>query len=139
MRRYFLPLGVTLALAAIVGLVAYLFFRDPVTASADDFFKTLARDGGQAAIAKSHIEFQRTVTPQALAEISNRFGLKKYQKGEWDSQSVNGNRAELEGELVLDAALPLPAKLVLLKDDQGSRRVSFVYLQAAKAPAPPPK
>ena len=52
MRRYFLPLGVTLALAAIVGLVGFLFFRDPVTAAADDFFKTLAQEGGQAAIAR---------------------------------------------------------------------------------------
>ncbi|MFY9656114.1 MAG: hypothetical protein WAK01_05940 [Methylocystis sp.] len=139
MRRYFLPLGVTLALAAIVGLVGFLFFRDPVTAAADDFFKTLAQEGGQAAIAKSHTQFQSTVTPQALAEISDRFGLKKYQKGEWSSRSVNGDRAELEGELSLDPTLALPAKLVLLKDDQGSWRVSFVYIHAPKASTPPPK
>jgi type VI protein secretion system component VasF len=42
MRRYLLPIGVILALAAIFGVVAFLFFRDRVTADGDDFFKTLA-------------------------------------------------------------------------------------------------
>jgi hypothetical protein len=136
MRRYLLPLGVTLALAAIVGLVAFLFFRDPVAAAADDFFKTLAQEGGQAAIAKSHSQFQRTVTPQTLTEISDRFGLKKYQKADWSSRAVDGDKVELDGAVSLDAALTVPTKLVLLKDDQGYWRVAFIYMQPPKALAP---
>ena len=136
MRRYLLPLGVTLALAAVVGLVAYLFFRDPVSAAGDDFFKTLAQEGAPAAIAKSHAQFQRTVTPQTLAQISDRFGLKKYQKADWSSRTVSDDKVELEGALSLDAALTIPTKLVLLKDDKGAWRVAFIYMQPPKAQAP---
>jgi len=138
MRRYLLPLALTFGLAAIVGAVFLLFSGDPVTAAADDFFKTLAQQGGQAALAKSHTQFQRTVTPQTLAALSERFGLKNYQKGEWSSHAVNGDKAELGGALSLGAAT-LPTKLVLLKDEQGAWRVSYIYMQPAGAQTPPPK
>jgi len=137
MRRYLLPLGVILGLAAVVGAVLFLFSGDPVTTAADDFFKTLAQHGGQAALAKTHTQFQRTVTPQTLAALSDRFGLKNYQRGEWTSHSVNGDKAELAGAISLGAAVDVPTKLVLLKDDQGAWRVSYIFMEPAGAQAPP--
>jgi len=139
MQRYFLPLGLVLGLAVIVGAVVFLFSGDPVTAAADDFFQTLAQQGGQAALAKSHPNFQRTVTPQALAALSDRFGLKNYQRGEWSKRSVDGDKAELEGAVWLGPTVNLPTKLTLLKDDHGAWRVWYVLMQPASAQAPPSK
>jgi hypothetical protein len=139
MRRYFLPLGALLGLAAIVGAVVFFFAGDPVTSAADDFFKTLAQQGGQAALTKTHAQFQRTVTPQTLAALSDRFGLKNYRKGEWSSRSVDGDKAELAGALSLGAAANLPTKLTLLKDDRGAWRVSYIFMQPASAQTPPTK
>jgi hypothetical protein len=138
MRRYFLPLGIIVGLAVIVGAVLFVFSGDPVTAAADDFFKTLAQQGGQAALAKSHAQFQRTVTPQTLAALSDRFGLKNYQRSEWSSRAVNADKVELGGTLSLGAA-NVPTKLILLKDDQGAWRVGYIVMQPAAPQTPPSK
>jgi hypothetical protein len=108
-------LKVMLGLAVLgVGFIALIFW---VTASlpraADQFFKHIAANDYDAAMAMTTPDFRASTDRAALEAFVRSNGLDGYKSASWTSRSMDNNAGMLEGSLIVtDGAIPIAVNLV---------------------------
>ncbi len=104
-------LGLAVLVAGFVGLIFWM--TAGLQRAADQFFKHIAANDYDAALAMTTPDFRANTDRAALEAFARSNGLDGYKSASWTSRSTDNNAGLLKGTLIVaDGAVPVSVNLV---------------------------
>ena len=133
--KTFIKVLAVLGLAAVLGIVAVVYFTSGMSDAADGFFRAIAAKDTAAAQARLSEGFRRETDAAALERFLAESGLDTYESSSWTNRKVSGGTGELEGTVTNATGGTVPLRIVFVKEAEawkihGITRVSAGTLTA---------
>jgi len=137
-RKILSILGALVVVGGVVGTAVYYFTRG-VADTATEFFTAIAASGPEAAYRKTSSAFQQAMSERDFIAFVERAGLNRFKSASWPSREIQSGKGTLNGTIVLNEDVSLPAKVELTKNAEGTWQVFNFTLQLPGAHADSPQ